>query len=110
MKQWLFLSVAIISEVIATSALKATEDFTRLWPSLIVLVGYASAFYFLSLTLRTIPVGIAYAIWSGAGVALIALVAWLIYGQTLDVPAFIGIALIVAGVVVLNVFSRAVPH
>ena len=110
MKQWIFLSVAIISEVVATSALKATEDFTRLWPSVIVLVGYASAFYFLTLTLRTLPIGIAYAIWSGAGVALITLVGWLIYRQTLDMPALVGIALIVAGVVVLNVFSGSVPH
>lgn len=110
MKQWIFLGVAIVSEVIATSALKATEDFTRLWPSLIVVVGYAFAFYFLTLTLRTIPIGIAYAIWSGVGVALIALVGWVLYKQTLDVPAFIGIALIVAGVVVLNVFSKTVPH
>jgi len=110
MKQWMFLLIAIISEVIATSALKATADFTKLWPSIIVVIGYVSAFYFLSLTLRTIPVGIAYAIWSGIGVALIALVAWLVYGQTLDIPAFIGIALIVAGVVVLNVYSKTVPH
>jgi small multidrug resistance pump len=110
MKQWMFLFVAIVSEVIATSALKATADFTKLWPSVIVVVGYVSAFYFLSLTLRTIPVGIAYVIWSGVGVALIALVAWVFYGQTLDMPAFIGIALIVSGVVVLNVYSKAVPH
>ena len=110
MKQWMFLFIAIVSEVIATSALKATADFTRLWPSVIVVIGYISAFYFLSLTLRTIPVGIAYAIWSGVGVALIALVAWVLYGQTLDIPAFIGIALIVAGVVVLNVYSKTVPH
>lgn len=110
MKDWMFLFIAIVSEVIATSALKATQDFTRLWPSLIVVIGYVSAFYFLSLTLRTIPVGIAYAIWSGVGVALITLVAWLIYGQTLDMPAFAGMALIVSGVVVLNVFSKTVSH
>jgi small multidrug resistance pump len=110
MKQWIFLFIAIVSEVIATSALKATQDFTRPWPSVLVVVGYVSAFYFLSLTLRTIPVGIAYAIWSGVGVALIALVAWVLYGQTLDMPAFIGIALIVAGVAVLNLYSKAVPH
>ena len=110
MKQWIFLSVAIVSEVIATSALKATDEFTRLWPSVIVVIGYLSAFYFLTLTLRTIPIGIAYAIWSGVGVALITLVGWLIYKQTLDVPAFVGITLIVAGVVVLNVYSKAVPH
>jgi len=110
MKQWVFLFVAIVSEVIATSALKSTQEFTRWLPSLIVVIGYVSAFYFLTLTLRTIPVGIAYAIWSGVGVALIALVGWLIYGQTLDMPAFVGIALIICGVVVLNVFSKALPH
>jgi small multidrug resistance pump len=110
MKQWVFLFLAIVSEVIATSALKSTQEFTRLLPSLVVAAGYVSAFYFLSLTLRTIPVGIAYAIWSGVGVTLITLAGWLIYGQTLDMPAFVGIALIVSGVVVLNLFSRAVPH
>jgi len=108
MQQWVFLSVAIVSEVIGTSALKEAEGFTRLWPSLIVTVGYATAFYFLSLTLKTIPVGVAYAIWSGAGIALISLIAWLFFGQKLDVAAVIGILLIVAGVVVLNVFSRTV--
>ena len=110
MKQWIFLSVAIVSEVIATSALKATGEFTRLLPSIIVVIGYLSSFYFLTLTLRTIPIGIAYAIWSGAGVSLITLVGWVAYKQMLDIPAYIGIALIVAGVVVLNVFSKAVPH
>ena len=110
MKQWVFLFLAIVSEVVATSALKSTQEFTRLLPSVIVVVGYVSAFYFLTLTLRTIPIGIAYAIWSGVGIALITLVGWLIYGQTLDMPAFIGIALIVSGVVVLNQFSRALPH
>jgi len=110
MQQWMFLAVAIVSEVIATSALKASEGFTRLWPSLIVVIGYLSAFYFLSLTLRTMPIGVAYAIWSGVGVALIALIAWVFFGQTLDVPAIIGLALIVAGVVVLNVFSKTASH
>jgi small multidrug resistance pump len=110
MKQWIFLGVAIVSEVIGTSALKASEGFTRLWPSLIVVVGYLSAFYFLSLTLKTMPIGVAYAIWSGAGVALIALIAWALYGQALDVPAIIGLSLIVAGVVVLNVFSSTTSY
>jgi small multidrug resistance pump len=110
MKQWLFLSLAILSEVIATSTLKTTEEFTRLWPSVIVVIGYVCSFYFLTLTLRTIPIGIAYAIWSGVGVSLIALAAWVFYGQELDLPAFVGIALIVAGVVVLNLFSKALPH
>lgn len=110
MQQWIFLAVAIVSEVAATSALKASEGFTRLWPSLIVVAGYAIAFYFLSLTLKTLPVGVVYAIWSGVGVALIALAGWMIYGQALDVPAVIGIALVVAGVIVINVFSKAVSH
>lgn len=110
MQQWLFLSVAIVSEVLATSALKASEGFSRLWPSLVVVIGYATAFYFLSLTLRTIPVGVAYAIWSGAGVALIALIAWLFYGQALDMPAIVGLLLIVAGVVVINLFSKTLSQ
>jgi small multidrug resistance pump len=105
MPQWIFLSIAIVCEVIGTSALKASDGFTRLWPSVIVIVGYAAAFYFLSLTLKTIPVGVAYAVWAGAGVALIALIGWLYFGQALDAPAIIGMLLIVAGVVVLNVFS-----
>lgn len=110
MQQWIFLSIAIVSEVIATSSLKAAEGFTRLWPSLVVIVGYLLAFYFLSLTLKTIPVGIAYAIWSGAGVVLIAVSGWLFLGQSLDLPAVIGLFLIIAGVVIINVFSRTVPH
>jgi small multidrug resistance pump len=110
MQQWVFLSIAIVSEVAATSALKACEGFSRLWPSVIVLVGYGTALFFLSLTLKTIPVGVVYAIWSGVGIALIALVAWVFFGQSLDVPAIIGLLLIVAGVVVLNVFSTSVPH
>ncbi len=110
MQQWILLAVAIVSEVIATSYLKATEGFTRLWPSVIVVAGYLLAFYFLSLTLRTIPVGVAYAIWSGVGVVLIALSGWLFLGQSLDIPALIGLSLIVAGVVVINVFSQTISH
>lgn len=108
--QWVFLAVAIVSEVIGTSALKASEGFSRLWPSVIVVISYASAFYFLSLTLKTISVGVAYAIWSGAGVALITLIAWALYGQTLDLPEAIGILLIVAGVIVLNLSSSTQSH
>jgi len=110
MPHWLFLSVAIVSEVIGTSALKASEGFTRLWPSLIVVGGYALAFYFLSLTLKAIPVGVAYAVWAGAGIALIALIGWLFFGQALDAPAIIGMGLIVAGVVVINVFSKTLAY
>ncbi len=110
MQKWLYLVVAIISEVAATSALKSADGFTRFWPSTIVVLGYASAFYFLSLTLKFIPVGIVYAIWSGAGTALIALIAWLFMGQKLDLPATVGILLIVLGVIVINVFSKSVAH
>lgn len=108
--QWIFLALAIVSEIIGTSALKSSEGFTRLWPSVIVVASYAAAFYLLSLTLKTIPVGIAYAIWAGVGVVLITLAAWVLYGQALDLAAIIGISLIVAGVVVLNLFSSTVPH
>ncbi len=107
MQKWLFLIVAIMSEVAGTSALKSAEGFTRFWPSTIVILGYSSAFYFLSLTLESIPVGIAYAIWSGVGTALIALVAWVFLGQKLDLPAVAGILLIVSGVLVINVFSKS---
>ncbi|MEP6605196.1 MAG: multidrug efflux SMR transporter [Nitrosospira sp.] len=110
MKQWLFLSVAIVSEVLATSALKASNGFTQLWPSLLVVVGYAIAFFFLSLTLRTMPVGIAYAIWSGVGIVLVTLIAWFVFEQSLDIPAIIGLTLIITGVVVLQVYSKAVAH
>ncbi len=110
MKHWLFLSVAIAAEVVATSALKASDGFSRLWPALLVVAGYGAAFFFLSLTLRVIPIGVAYAVWSGVGIVLITLVAWFLFGQTLDTPAILGMALIVAGVVVMNVFSRAVAH
>lgn len=105
---WLYLGIAIVAEVVATSALKASDGFSRAIPSLVVVVGYSIAFYCLSLTLRTIPVGVAYAIWSGVGITLIALIGWRVYGQALDAPAMIGMTLIVAGVVVLNVFSKSV--
>lgn len=107
---YLYLTIAIVSEVIGTSALKASEGFTRLVPTIIVGVGYISAFYFLSLTLRTIPVGVAYAIWSGAGVALITAIAWIFFGQKLDAPAILGLILIVSGVVILNVFTKSTTH
>lgn len=110
MNSWIFLSIAIVAEVIATSALKASEGFTKPLPTTLMVVGYGIAFYLLALTLRTIPVGMAYAIWSGAGIVLIAAVGWVLFGQKLDLPAFIGMGLILAGVVVLNVFSKAVAH
>jgi small multidrug resistance pump len=107
---YLFLLIAIISEVIATSALKSTHGFTRLLPSLLVVGGYATAFYFLSLTLRTMPVGVAYAIWSGLGIALVTAVAWIFLGQRLDLPAICGLSLIVTGVLVLTIFSKSAVH
>ena len=106
--QWTLLSVAIVAEVIATSTLKATEGFTRLWPSVIVVVCYEIAFLLLALTLKKMPVGVVYAIWSGAGVALVTLAAWLHLGQTLNTAGLIGVALIVGGVVVINLFSKTV--
>ncbi len=107
---YLYLFIAIVAEVIATSCLKLSENFTRLGPSVATVVGYAVAFYFLSLTLRAIPTGIAYAIWSGTGIVLISLVGWLVLGQRLDAAAIAGMGLIVAGVVVINVFSKSVSH
>ena len=110
MKHHLFLLGAIVAEVVATSALKASEGFTRWGPTALVVVGYALAFWLLSLTLRAIPVGIAYAVWSGAGIVLIALIAWLAYGQKLDGWALLGMALVVAGVLVMNLLSQTSAH
>ncbi|MGC4094518.1 MAG: SMR family transporter [Polyangiaceae bacterium] len=103
---YLFLAIAIVLEVIATSALKATAGFTRLVPSFVALVSYGVSFYLLSLALRSIPVGIAYAIWSGTGVALVTLAAWILFSQRLDLAAFIGMTLIAAGVFTLYFFSK----
>ena len=110
MLSWAYLLIAIVAEVIATSALKASDGFSRLWPSALCVVGYGVAFYCLSLTLRHIPVGVAYAVWSGLGVVLITAVSWVLFGQKLDAAALIGMGLIVAGVVVMNVFSSSVSH
>ncbi len=104
---YFYLAIAIVAEVIGTSALKATEGFTRAAPTIIVVIGYGIAFYFLSLALRHIPVGVAYAIWSGVGIALITLIGWLVFKQALDAAALAGILLIVLGVIVIRVFSRA---
>lgn len=106
--KWLLLFLAIIAEVIATTAMKSSIGFTRWVPSAITVVGYGIAFYLLSLTLKSIPVGMAYAIWSGVGIVLISLIAWLFYGQKLDAAALIGIGFIVLGVIVIQVFSKAV--
>jgi small multidrug resistance pump len=110
MSAWWALAIAIVSEVIATSFLRQSEGFSRLWPSLVVVLGYGSAFYFMSLTLKTIPMGVTYAVWSGAGIVLIALVGWLAMGQTLDRAALLGMGLIVAGVLVIQLGSNSVGH
>ncbi|MBB1089109.1 Qac family quaternary ammonium compound efflux SMR transporter [Lysobacter sp. SG-8] len=110
MKNWLFLAIAIIGEVVATSALKSSEGFTKALPSVVVVVGYGVAFYFLSLALKAIPVGIAYAIWAGLGIVLVTAIAWAFHGQKLDAWAFLGMGLIVSGVAVLNLLSKAGTH
>lgn len=107
---WLYLALAIAMEVMATTALKGSEGLTRLLPSTVVVFGYGSSFYLLSVALRVIPLGIAYAVWSGVGLILISGLGVIVYQQTLDVPALLGIGLIIAGVVVINVFSRSVAH
>ena len=106
--QYVYLGIAIVCEVIATTFMKQSEGFTRLWPSVVTVLGYVIAFYCLSLTLRTIPTGIAYAIWSGVGTTLIVLIAWLFMSQQLDIPALAGILLIISGVVILNLFSESI--
>ena len=110
LKSYLLLGLAIVCEVIATSALARTDNFTRLVPSLIVVVGYGAAFWLLSFPIRTIPVGIVYAIWSGMGIVLITAVAWFWQKQRLDAPALFGLALILAGVLVIHLFSTSVKH
>ncbi|MBF6024957.1 DMT family transporter [Lysobacter niastensis] len=107
---YLYLAIAIAAEVIATSALKASEGFTRTGPSLVVAIGYGVAFYFLSLVLKSVPVGVAYAIWSGVGIVLIALIGWWFLKQPLDAAAMVGIGLIVAGVLVIQLFSKTSAH
>ena len=107
---YFYLALAIIAEVIATSSLKASAEFTKLFPSLIVVTGYGIAFYLLTMVLRSIPIGITYAIWSGIGIILVAVVGAILYKQLPDLPAMIGMALIVTGVVIIHVFSKTVAH
>lgn len=110
MSHWLALAIAIVAEVVATSMLKKTAEFTKLLPSVIVVIGYAAAFYFMTLSLRVLPVGIMYAIWAGMGIVLVAVIGWVFYRQVIDLPAIIGLVLIISGVVVINVFSKTVNH
>lgn len=106
----LYLLIAIVAEVLGTSALKASEGFTKLYPSLLVVGSYSVAFYCMSLSLKTMPVGIVYAVWAGMGIVLIALIGWLVFGQKLDLPAILGLTLIVAGVIILNTLSKTSVH
>lgn len=110
MNAYLSLLIAIVLETIATSALKQSEQFSRLLPSIICITGYLGAFYFLSLTLKTLPVGIAYAIWSAVGIVLITLVGMIFFQQKPDLPAIIGMLLIIMGVICIQVFSKMTPH
>ena len=107
---YLYLCIAIACEVIGTSAMQASQQFTRPGPTVLMALSYAAAFYFLALTLRVLPVGIAYAIWSGLGVVLISVIGLVVFGQRLDLPAILGLGLIIAGVVIINVFSKSVGH
>ena len=110
MQSWLFLFGAIAAEVIGTTALKATHGFTRLAPSVVVVAAYALAFYLLSRTMQTIPMSISYAVWSGVGIVLITLIGYVVYHQSLDLPALVGLGLILAGVMVIHLFSQSVAH
>jgi small multidrug resistance pump len=107
---WVLLLIAIMAEVIATSALKSTEGFSKILPSAIAVIGYVISFYFLSLTLKSLPIGITYAIWSGVGIILISVIGYFFYKQNLDAPAIIGIAFIIFGVAIINIFSKSIPH
>ncbi|WP_198971383.1 DMT family transporter [Xylophilus sp. ASV27] len=104
---YVFLAIAILSEVMATAALKSTDGFTRPLPSVLTVLGYATSFYFLSLTLRALPTGVVYATWSGVGIVLISLVGWLYYKESLNLPTLLGMGMVVAGVIVMNLFSKA---
>ncbi|MCS0026260.1 SMR family transporter [Vibrio alginolyticus] len=110
MPPMLALSIAIVCEVIATSYIPKTEQFTKMMPSTVVLIGYGIAFFLLSVTVKTMPVGVVYAIWSGAGIVLVATVGCFVYGQRLDLPALVGIGFILTGVMIVNLLSRTVGH
>ncbi|WP_022850888.1 DMT family transporter [Limisalsivibrio acetivorans] len=103
-----YLALAILFEVIGTSSLKASTGFTRLYPSILVVLGYGASFYFLSLVFKTMQVGVVYAVWSGLGIVLITLIGFIIYRETPDLPAILGLCLIIAGVAVINLFSDTV--
>jgi small multidrug resistance pump len=108
--KYLYLAIAIVAEVAATTSLKASQEFTKLAPSIVVVIGYGIAFYFMALVLRFIPVGVTYAIWSGLGIVLVAAVGAIVYGEIPDLPAIIGMSLIIAGVITINLLSKTVSH
>lgn len=105
---WLYLGAAIVFETIGTTALKASDGMTRLWPALLVVIAYALSFWLLALVLRVLPVGVAYALWSGVGICLIAGIGWVVFGQKLDAPALVGMGMIIGGIVIINLFSAKV--
>ncbi|AHD09624.1 DMT family transporter [Phaeobacter gallaeciensis] len=107
---YLYLVLAVVAETVGTTALQASQQFTRLGPSVLVVVGYGLAFYLMALTLRHMPVGIVYAIWSGLGIFLIAIIGWVVFGQRLDLPAVLGLLLILAGILVIHLFSNTTGH
>ena len=107
---YLILALAILAETLGTSALQASQQFTRFWPSVIVVIAYAISFYLLSMTLRVLPVGVVYALWSGLGIVLIALIGFAVFGQRLDLPAILGMGLIIAGILVIHLFSQSAAH
>nr|WP_321252898.1 SMR family transporter [uncultured Ruegeria sp.] len=109
-KAYLFLLVAVLSETIGTTALQASQQFTRFWPSVLVVVGYGFAFYFMALTLKFMPVGVVYAIWSGLGIFLIAIIGFVVFGQRLDWPAVIGLTFILSGILIIHLFSKTAGH
>jgi small multidrug resistance pump len=107
---YLFLALAVMAETIGTSALQASHQFTRLWPTVLSILSYAAAFYLLSLTFRVMPVGVVYALWSGLGIVFIAIIGWVVFRQSLDLPAIIGMAMIIGGIAVIQLFSGSVTH
>jgi len=110
MPPYFALFLAVMAETIGTTALQASQQFSRLWPSVIVVVAYALSFYLLSITLKSMPVGVVYALWSGLGIILIACIGFVVFGQRLDLPAILGLGMIIGGIVVIQLFSNATPH
>jgi|TARA_B110000977_G_C10724070_1_gene356363 small multidrug resistance pump len=110
MKSWLLLLLAVVCEVVGTSAIKYSDGFTKIVPSIVVFIGFGVAFYILSITLKVIPIGMAYAVWSGLGIVLISIIGHFVFQQRLDAPAFVGVSFILIGVIIMQVFSKAVAH